>query len=445
MVKAKICILENDPAYSRLLSDFLHLDKDLLIKTYTDSKSLAENLSINPSCVFLSAAEPGAEELAQRIHEYNSDIQMVLLCKPSELKLGKAFQPYGIREVLIKDTGFKSQAADIMFRLDYIFRLLKENTGLKQQSITEKSPKYRADNIISSEKNLQVFIRRYALNKQPVLLLSVFGAEPELLARRIHASSGRSASPFNAIDLREYPQEEVNLALFGNGRKPVTGKANTEGLLVSTNGGTLFIGNVDLLKVNIQEKIMRFFSTGTYRSRGKSEIATNVRFIFSTEKNPRSLLQEGKILPSFYDYLASTTYRILPLSERLQEIPWIADELIRDVCHQHHLPEKALSPKARAKLMMHFYPEDLSELKAILNRAIALSPTDVIHEDAVQFMEGFFNPDLAKGSKTPYEMKVRIVRHLLKVHNGKVSEVLKEFRIGRSSIYRMRDQGLVDF
>jgi len=448
MSKEKICIVENDPVYSRMLIDQLNLDESLELMLFSSGKSLIENLHINPFSILLSASLPDikAEDMIRRIREYNPDIQLVMLCSQSQKNLFNGFQKLGVKEILLKDTDIKLSVSLLIGRLRHLSRLMKEITELKEQAFKEHPPVYHPNGSTRLEKPLSAFIRKVSLNKMPVLILSHLGAEPESIARLIHQSSNRVAFPFSAVNLRSIPRAQFNHVLFGEKPSgPLKKEGMKTGVIPGSDGGSVFLEHIDVLIPEMQEKLLKFFAKSTYRIKGNKEIASNVRFIFSTEKNLQALISEGKLLSGFYNYIHSQTFKLIPLKDRLSEIPAIASKYIEDYCNVNHLKIKTLHPEASVKLMMHSYPEDLSELKMILQRAIALTPSEIITEEAVHFTESYFNPDLSKGTNSPYEVKVQMVAHSLKVHNNKVSLVCKELKMGKSTIYRMRDKGLVHF
>lgn len=448
MPKEKICIVENDSVYSRLLINQLNLDDSLELMLFSSGKALIENLHINPFSIFLSASLPDikAEDMIRRIREYNPDIQLVMLCNQSQKDLFNGFQKLGVKEILFKDTDIKLSVSLLIGRLRHLSRLMKEIAELKEQAFKEHSSAYNPNGSTLLEKPLSAFVRKVSLNKMPVLILSHLGAEPESIARLIHQSSNRAAFPFSAVNLRNIPRDQYNQVLFGE-KPPVPLKKEIikTNVISGSDGGSVFLEHVDVLIPEIQQKLLKFFAKSTYRVKGNKEVGSNVRFIFSTEKNLPALISEGKLLSGFYDYIHAQTFKLVSLKDRPAEIPAIATKYIEDFCNTNHLKIKTLHPEASAKLMIHSYPEDLSELKLVLQRAIALSPKDIILEGAVQFTESYFNPDLSRGTNSPYEIKVQMVAHYLKVHNDNVSLVCKELNIGKSTIYRMREKGLIHF
>src|SRR5690606_37077534 len=88
-------------------------------------------------------------------------------------------------------------------------------------------------------------VKQVAPTDAPVLILGETGSGKEVIARSIHAFSGRRAGPVVRVNCGAIPTELVDSELFGHERGSFTGAINTrKGWFERADGGTLFLDEV---------------------------------------------------------------------------------------------------------------------------------------------------------------------------------------------------------
>ena len=124
---------------------------------------------------------------------------------------------------------------------------------------------------------------RVAPSKVTTLLLGETGTGKELLARRIHAQSGRSGA-FVAVNCAAIPGELAEAQLFGHRRGAFTGANDAaSGLFREADKGTLFLDEIGELTLPIQAKLLRVLESGTFHAVGDSkETTVDVRVVAAT-------------------------------------------------------------------------------------------------------------------------------------------------------------------
>ncbi len=443
MLREHVFVLESESTYAQLISDRLILEPEFELQTFSSGQGLLAQLYRQPLCIILSTTpnDISLKELVLRIREFSMEPEIVLLIKPAEIEFIPEFIRLDLWEVLVKDSNMKHFIWLLIKRLNRS-RKQRENRARLNDLVFKEIPEdYQLNQAGSANKKTLSFVRKATQNKAPVLLYSRPGSEPEKLALLIHTLSKSTAGPFEKANLRLWPKEKHFQLLFG-GRKA---GAENQGLFQKAAGGTLYLAHPELLSDQLQDKLLRSTTAMRTPSLQPSEASPLTRLILSTEKSPADLEASSKIEKSFLEQLNRQSFRIIPLNEKPEEIAGIAQNYIEQYCRLMVLPLKKLTPAALLKLKIHPFPDDVRELKEILRRAIELSSGDTLDEIDLVFPDPAYNLSLNNTNASDHAAKVQRVAYYLKVFDNNVNRVARHLNIGKSTIYRYREEGLVDF
>ncbi len=201
-----------------------------------------------------------------------------------------------------------------------------------------------------------------------VLLLGPTGAGKEVLARAIHAASGRTGR-FVGVNCGALNQDLVTSEFFGHSAGAFSG-ANQDrpGLFVAANKGTLFLDEVADLPLSQQPVLLRALQERTVRPVGSdTEIPVDVRIICATHRPITQLVQEERFRRDLHARLAGTTLTVPGLSNRREEILYF-------FAAASELPLSAISPDAAEALVLHDWPENMRELQHLATRVRTYGP-----------------------------------------------------------------------
>jgi two-component system response regulator PilR (NtrC family) len=162
--------------------------------------------------------------------------------------------------------------------------------------------------------------------------------------------------------------------LFGHKKGSFTGAhADKEGLFQTANGGTLFLDEVAELPLHLQVKLLRVIQEKNVRPVGASiEVPLDVRILSATHKNLGKLVEEGKFRHDLYYRINVIELPVPPLRERREDIPLIAEAILKRLSSELGEALPGLSEKAHAALAAYPFPGNVRELENILERAVAL-------------------------------------------------------------------------
>ncbi|HSP19111.1 MAG TPA: sigma-54 dependent transcriptional regulator, partial [Myxococcaceae bacterium] len=187
------------------------------------------------------------------------------------------------------------------FDVDSIVRVVRR--ALEQRRLVEENKSLRArvkqqELVGRSAAILEIYkqVARAAATSVPVLITGETGTGKEQVARSLHQRSQRSAGRFVAVDCGAIAESLMESELFGHARGAFTGASGARrGLFEEATGGTLFLDEIGDIGPKIQSQLLRALQEGEIRRVGESTpIKVDVRVVAATNKDPRSLVAEGK-------------------------------------------------------------------------------------------------------------------------------------------------------
>src|SRR5581483_7567987 len=174
-------------------------------------------------------------------------------------------------------------------------------------------------------------IVKAAASSAPLLIEGGSGAGKELVAREVHARSSRRDDPFVAVSAAALASGIVEAALFGHAAGAFTGAtAAREGLLVEAGAGTLLLDGVDEMPGDIQAKLLRVLEGGEVRPLGGgASVKVRARIIATTRRALGPLVRSGEFREDLLYRLNVLGISVPSLRERTEDIPLLADHLLR--------------------------------------------------------------------------------------------------------------------
>src|SRR5208283_2818183 len=234
--------------------------------------------------------------------------------------------------------------------------------------------------------NLRELIARVARSQAPVHITGESGTGKELVARLIHGLGARSAAPFVPVNCGAIPSELMESEFFGHRRGSFTGAvSDKQGLIQSAEGGTLFLDEVADLPLHMQVKLLRVIQEKAIRPIGEQrETPIDVRVLSATHKNLSELVAEGKFREDLFYRVNVIELRVPSLRERPEDVPELAEAILRRLGRRMKITTPALSHEALAALEAYGFPGNVRELENILERALTLSTSGEVRASDIQ-------------------------------------------------------------
>ncbi|MGT8783292.1 two-component system response regulator GlrR [Klebsiella oxytoca] len=279
-----------------------------------------------------------------------------------------------------------------------------------------------------------------------VLINGQSGTGKEIVAQAIHNASPRRDKPFVAIDCGALPEQLLESELFGHARGAFTGAvSNREGLFQAAEGGTLFLDEIGDMPVALQVKLLRVLQERKVRPLGSNrDIDIDVRIISATHRDLPKAMARGEFREDLFYRLNVVNLKIPPLAERTEDIPLLANHLLRQSADRHKPFVRAFSTDAMKRLMAAKWPGNVRQLVNVIEQCVALTSSPVISDALVeQALEGE-NTALPTFVEARNQFELNYLRKLLQITKGNVTHAARMAGRNRTEFYKLLSRHELD-
>lgn len=213
-----------------------------------------------------------------------------------------------------------------------------------------------------------------------VLINGQSGTGKEVLAQAIHRASPRAKKPFIAINCGALPEQLLESELFGHAKGAFTGAVSSrEGLFQAAEGGTLFLDEIGDMPMALQVKLLRVLQERKVRPLGSNrDIDIDVRILSATHRDLPKAMERNEFREDLFYRLNVVNLRIPTLSERAEDIPVLANHLLRESAKRHKPFVRSFSTDAMKCLMTASWPGNVRQLVNVIEQCVALTTAPVI-------------------------------------------------------------------
>jgi two-component system response regulator HydG len=304
-------------------------------------------------------------------------------------------------------------------------------------------------------------LSKVALSSHPVLILGESGTGKELIAKTIHANGPNAQKPFLPVDCGSLVPTLIESELFGHVKGAFTGaNRSRDGLLVSAEGGTVFLDEIGELTLELQSKLLRALQEREVRPVGATHrVPIKARIVAATNRNLAEMVERGTFRKDLFYRLNVVNLRLPALRNRREDIPLLAAHFLDRISHKQGA-RFTLSDEALGIIMRHEWPGNVRELENALERACALSSGPVLHLGDLPTqlkLEGLAahraaaapaktKPDDETEKVTPLASLERAaILDAIRRLNGDKLQAAKLLGIGKTTLYRkLKEYGIAD-
>src|SRR6185369_5017709 len=218
--------------------------------------------------------------------------------------------------------------------------------------------------------------------KATVLISGESGTGKELVARTIHRRSPVASAPFVAINCAGLSETLLDSQLFGHRRGSFTGAVSDhDGMFRAAEGGTIFLDEVSEIPLSLQAKFLRAIQEREVTPLGSTRpIAVDVRLIAATNRDMDAEVRAGRFRADLFYRLNVVHIEVPPLRARRGDIPVLVEHFLGLYSERYRVAQKRMAPDALARVTHYDWPGNVRELQNAIERAFALSASDVITE-----------------------------------------------------------------
>jgi DNA-binding NtrC family response regulator len=325
-------------------------------------------------------------------------------------------------------------------KIELLIRNLVEHHDLLEENITLRR---KIENIHSFEgiiakspRMIKIFelIKTVAPTSATVLITGDSGTGKEVVARAIHRQSQRRDKPFIVTSCAALPETLLESELFGYEKGSFTGAAERRmGKFEAADKGTLFLDEIGEIDSNTQVHLLRALEEKKItRVGGNEETQVNVRIIAATNKNLRTMIEQGAFREDLYYRLNVVTIDLPGLKYRREDILPLAEHFLKKYAKENKKPVRSFSPEAVEFMLNYHWRGNVRELENVVERGVILSKNKVI--TMAEFPQELTAPNLTKG-KTLEALERNHILKVIEENGGNIARTAKILGIHRMTLY----------
>ncbi len=323
--------------------------------------------------------DENAFDLLPRIKKARPDLPVIVMSAQNTFMTAIRASETGAYEYLPKPF-------DLTELLNIVNRALAEPRNGRADHRLEEQPESMP--LVGRSHAMQDIYRMLARMMQTDLTVMISGESgtgKELVARALHEYGRRRNGPFVAINMAAIPRDLIESELFGHEKGAFTGAQNrSSGRFEQAEGGTLFLDEIGDMPMEAQTRLLRVLQQGEYTTvGGRTPIKTDVRIVAATNKDLRTLINQGLFREDLFYRLNVVPLRLPPLRERAEDIPDLVRHFFKQA-EKEGLQVKRISPSAYEAMKRYQWPGNVRELENLVRRLAALYPQDEIGQEIIE-------------------------------------------------------------
>ncbi len=280
-------------------------------------------------------------------------------------------------------------------------------------------------------------IARVGPSDANVLITGEAGTGKEVVARTLHAVSGRSTRPMVTVNAGGLAEGVFESELFGHVRGAFTdAKVDRVGRFELADGGTLFLDEIANVPLNLQAKLLRALEIGEIERVGSSKTKRmDVRVISATNARLPEEVEAGRFREDLLFRLNTVEIHLPALRERREDISALAAYFLGVHARRYRKDLRSFDQAAMQALLDNPWQGNVRELNHVVERAVLLAQDTVIRTSDLALRSG------AQGAPKLDDMSLEeveafLIKKALARYNGNVSHAANALGLSRSALYR---------
>ena len=326
-------------------------------------------------------------EALRLIRQMEDAPEVVMLTADNALTTGLEAMRLGAYDYMTKPSTLEEMEAVIRKAAEKR-SLVRQNASLR--AVVQQTEEENLPSIVQRSAAMAALVAQAesaAQHDSTILITGESGTGKDVMARLIHAKSARARArnALITVNCGALPESLFESEFFGHERGSFTGAtALKRGLIEAADGSTLFLDEIGEMPLAAQVKLLRFLEEGSFRRIGATrDRQADARVIAATNRNLNEDVSVGRFRADLFYRLNVVSLHLPPLRERPEDIPALIEHFLSLLRQRFNRPGLELTPEARRQLEAFHWPGNARVLRNTLERAVALSPADLIQAEGI--------------------------------------------------------------
>ncbi|MCF8036577.1 MAG: sigma 54-interacting transcriptional regulator [Desulfobacteraceae bacterium] len=347
-------------------------------------------------------------------------------------------------ETLMIDITERKQAEQALAEQADRFR--QENLSLR----SGMGERFRFGAIIGKSPEMQALyenIVHAAASRANVIIYGESGTGKELAAQEIHNFGQRANGPFVVVNCGAIPENLLESEFFGHKKGAFTGADRERaGRLHQADGGTLFLDEIGEISPAMQVKLLRVIDGKGFSPVGGSEICQpDIRIIAATNREPGTLVKEGRMREDFFFRLHVIPVYMPPLRHRKEDLPLLVDHFLHQYAGADPVPP--LTGAILDAVYAHQWPGNVRELQNVIHRYVSVNrfelPGAALPESPAQSLVPEAPEPAGDLRQRLLDFEKRVIVAALEKHRWRRADTAAALGINRRTLFKkIRQHGL---
>jgi DNA-binding NtrC family response regulator len=388
-----------------------------------------------PDVVLSDVRMPGMDgmDLLRLLRERAPSVDVILITAFDDLPLVATAMREGAVDFLVKPLDLHS----LRRVLDKVF----EDRGARARATAEPRSQSGRQRLVGRDPRMvEIFkiVGQVSASRTNVVIRGESGTGKEIIARAIHDSSPYAKEAFVAVNCTALPSTLLESELFGHLRGSFTGaSSDRQGRFAQAGRGTIFLDEIGDTSLDFQSKLLRVLQEREFYPVGADRPErTEARVVAATHRNLERLVATGQFREDLYYRLRVVEIVVPTLRERIGDVPFLAEHLIRKVSEAHGRRPPTIASAVLDTLIAHDWPGNVRELENCLTRAIVLATGNVIRPEHLT-LAPVVEPPRAVRLTNLQTMEREHVSKVLEAVNGHKARAARILGISRPRLDRL--------
>ena len=433
----RVLAVDDDPRFCELVADTLTGCSVATVANESDALARVQTFDFDVVLTDVNLGGAGGIALCQRISELDPDLPVVVITGFGSIDTAVAAMRAGAYDFVTKPV----EMDQLRFTLQRAagVRALRREVNVLRERVSAQQPSGLLGESLPMRRLLER-VAKVAASDATVLLRGESGTGKQLVARAIHGQSKRSDEPWVAVHLATLPSASVEAELFGSAE----GGEPRPGAFARADGGTVLVGEIGDLPLELQPKLLRVLEEGLVRPvGGDADVRVHARVIAATNRDLEAAVEAGRFREDLVFRLGVLDLEVPPLRARGRDILLLAQHFLQGFAAESGKDVRAIAPDVAQRLLDYPWPGNIRELRNAMERAVTLAHGQRIElPDVPERIRSYTRSDVLVVAHNPSELvpmdvvEQRYILRVLEAVGDNKTLAAKVLGLGRKTLYR---------